>query len=56
MIFNNILEGVMGYIGLASTYIKDNNISELGEALKSVQRAKGLTGLLLTFAKRGYTN
>ncbi|HOM86764.1 MAG TPA: PAS domain S-box protein [Spirochaetota bacterium] len=52
--FNNILEGVMGYIGLASTYIKDNNISELlGEALKSVQRAKGLTGQLLTFAKGG---
>ena len=52
--FNNILEGVMGYIGLASTYIKDNNVSELlAEALKSVQRAKGLTGQLLTFAKGG---
>lgn len=52
--FNNILEGVFGYIGLANAYVKDATISDLlAQALKSIQRAKGLTGQLLTFAKGG---
>ncbi|MEW6527953.1 MAG: PAS domain S-box protein [Spirochaetota bacterium] len=52
--FNNILEGVFGYIGLANAYVKDPNISDLlTQALKSIQRAKGLTGQLLTFSKGG---
>ncbi|MCX8122861.1 MAG: PAS domain S-box protein [Spirochaetes bacterium] len=52
--FNNILEGVFGYIGLANAYVKDANISDLlSQALKSIQRAKGLTGQLLTFSKGG---
>jgi PAS domain S-box-containing protein len=52
--FNNILEGVFGYIGLANAYVKDANISDLlTQALKSIQRAKGLTGQLLTFSKGG---
>jgi len=52
--FNNILEGVFGYIGLASAYVSDSTVSEmLANALKSIQRAKGLTGQLLTFAKGG---
>ncbi|MDH7553353.1 MAG: PAS domain S-box protein [Spirochaetota bacterium] len=52
--FNNILEGVFGYIGLASAYVSDSTVSEmLANALKSIQRAKGLTGQLLTFSKGG---
>lgn len=52
--FNNILEGVFGYIGLASAYVSDSTVSEmLANALRSIQRAKGLTGQLLTFAKGG---
>ncbi len=52
--FNNILEGVFGYIGLANAYVKDADISELlAQALKSIHRAKGLTGQLLTFSKGG---
>lgn len=52
--FNNILEGVFGYIGLASAYVSDSTVSEmLVNALKSIERAKGLTGQLLTFSKGG---
>ncbi len=52
--FNNILEGVFGYIGLANAYVSDSTVSEmLANALKSIQRAKGLTGQLLTFSKGG---
>jgi PAS domain S-box-containing protein len=52
--FNNILEGVFGYLGLAAIQIKDPSISEmLSNALKSIERAKGLTAQLLTFSKGG---
>lgn len=52
--FNNILEGVFGYLGLAAVDVKDEHVSNmLAEALKSIQRAKGLTSQLLTFARGG---
>ncbi len=52
--FNNILEGVFGYLGLAAVEINDEHISEMiRNALKSIERAKGLTSQLLTFAKGG---
>ncbi len=52
--FNNILEGVFGYIGLANAYVTDSTVSQmLVNALKSIERAKGLTGQLLTFSKGG---
>ncbi len=52
--FNNILEGVFGHLGLAAVNIKDEHISEMiRNALKSIERAKGLTSQLLTFAKGG---
>lgn len=52
--FNNILEGVFGYLGLAAVNVKDEHVSGmLADALKSIQRAKGLTGQLLTFARGG---
>lgn len=52
--FNNILEGVFGYLGLAVVNINDEKTKEMiTNALKSIQRAKGLTSQLLTFAKGG---
>ncbi|MCX7679365.1 MAG: PAS domain S-box protein [Spirochaetes bacterium] len=52
--FNNILEGVFGYLGLAAININDEKTSQMiHNALKSIQRAKGLTSQLLTFAKGG---
>ncbi|MCX8058725.1 MAG: PAS domain S-box protein [Spirochaetes bacterium] len=52
--FNNILEGIYGYIELAK---ESENISEiknyLYNSLLSLERAKGLTGQLMTFAKGG---
>jgi PAS domain S-box-containing protein len=53
--FNNLLTGIMGNIGLAKTYIKpaDQAFETLDEAEKAAVRARGLTQLLLTFARGG---
>lgn len=52
--FNNLLGGIFGYIGLARSHSKDENINELLEkAHNAIERAKNLTHQLLTFAKGG---
>jgi two-component system, cell cycle sensor histidine kinase and response regulator CckA len=52
--FNNILMGVFGFTDLAKREVKDEVVSEyLAQALESMERAKGLTQQLLTFAKGG---
>ncbi len=52
--FNNLLAIVYGYIDLASGEAKNPLVSEyLGQAMESIDRAKGLTQQLLTFARGG---
>lgn len=52
--FNNLLGGIFGFIELASK-TSDNALKNdyLGRALGSIERARALTGQLLTFAKGG---
>jgi len=52
--FNNLLGGILGNIDLAANFTTDSSISPyLQGALKSIDRARSLTGQLLTFAKGG---
>ena len=52
--FNNLLGGIFGYIELANEDSKDKEVSQsLEKALASINRARGLTQQLLTFAKGG---
>lgn len=52
--FNNILTGIFGFIDLARNRVKDDKASHfLSQAMDSMERAKGLTQQLLTFAKGG---
>jgi PAS domain S-box-containing protein len=52
--FNNLLSGIYGYISLATNDIKDAQLSEyLSKAMTTMERARGLTLQLLTFAKGG---
>jgi PAS domain S-box-containing protein len=52
--FNNLLGGIFGYIDLAALIAKDKEvIDHLAKALGSIERARSLTGQLLTFAKGG---
>jgi PAS domain S-box-containing protein len=51
--FNNLLGGVFGYIDLAKQEMQDAGHSPqyLDDAVSAVERARGLTAQLLTFAK-----
>ncbi len=52
--FNNLMGGVFGYIDLALTCSKDGAVSQyLSSAMGAIDRARGLTGQLLTFSKGG---
>lgn len=52
--FNNLLGGIYGYIDLALSETKDYNTYDyLSSAKDTIDRAKGLTQQLLTFAKGG---
>jgi PAS domain S-box-containing protein len=52
--FNNLLGGIFGFIDIAAMQTKDSNITRyLAQALNIIDRARGLTGQLLTFAKGG---
>ncbi len=53
--FNNILTGVYGNISLAKLFLTNKEKLEktLDKAEQSIERAKGLTSQLLTFAKGG---
>lgn len=52
--FNNLMGGIFGYIDLALECSNDATVSEyLGAAVKTINRARGLTQQLLTFAKGG---
>ena len=52
--FNNLLGGVYGYVDIASGYSDDEKVEKyLDKALASIDRARGLTQQLLTFAKGG---
>jgi PAS domain S-box-containing protein len=52
--FNNLMGGIFGYIDLASGCSKDPNVAAyLDKALATINRARGLTQQLLTFAKGG---
>jgi len=52
--FNNLLGGIYGYIDLAGEGAKDDKISRyLSKAMNTIERARGLTLQLLTFAKGG---
>ncbi|MBN2442361.1 MAG: PAS domain S-box protein, partial [Spirochaetales bacterium] len=52
--FNNLLGGLYNYIELAQTKNQDNEVSTyLARSLDSLDRARGLTQQLLTFAKGG---
>ena len=52
--FNNLLTGIFGYMDLARSASKDQKVKEYLEAtLASMNRARGLTLQLLTFAKGG---
>jgi PAS domain S-box-containing protein len=53
--FNNILMGVFGNIAMAKFSLPDNDpgLKFLSEAEKSMERARRLTGQLLTFSKGG---
>jgi PAS domain S-box-containing protein len=52
--FNNLLSGIYGYISLATYEVKDGKLSEyLSKAMTTMERARGLTLQLLTFAKGG---
>ena len=52
--FNNLMGGLFGYIDLASEKIKDENATtNLSKAMNMIDRARGLTQQLLTFARGG---
>jgi len=52
--FNNLLGGIYGYIDLAGESAKDEKLSlYLSKAMNTIERARGLTQQLLTFAKGG---
>jgi PAS domain S-box-containing protein len=52
--FNNLLTGIFGYIDLARTVSKEAKTKEyLESTIASMNRARGLTMQLLTFAKGG---
>jgi PAS domain S-box-containing protein len=52
--FNNLLSGIFGFIDLAVSQAKDSKTSGyLTRALHTIERARGLTSQLLTFAKGG---
>jgi PAS domain S-box-containing protein len=52
--FNNLLGGIYGYIDLAAGEIHNENASTyLAQAMETINRARGLTQQLLTFAKGG---
>jgi PAS domain S-box-containing protein len=55
--FNNLLGGIFGYIDLAREYFEEGDTkkagSSLSKALNVLDRAKALTGQLLTFSKGG---
>ncbi|MEJ2663885.1 MAG: ATP-binding protein, partial [Spirochaetia bacterium] len=52
--FNNLLGGIFGYIDMANEAATDRTTSgHLAKALATIDRARGLTQQLLTFAKGG---
>lgn len=52
--FNNLLAGIFGHIELASAACDDGRVKTiLSRAAASIERAKKLTGQLLTFARGG---
>ncbi|MBN1128672.1 MAG: PAS domain S-box protein [Chitinispirillaceae bacterium] len=52
--FNNLLGGIYGYIDIANEETREQNVSGfLAKALGTIDRARGLTRQLLTFAKGG---
>ncbi|MBF0199021.1 MAG: PAS domain S-box protein [Planctomycetes bacterium] len=52
--FNNLLGGIFGHLDLAHGKVDDEKVSHhLGSAIDSIDRARGLTQQLLTFAKGG---
>jgi PAS domain S-box-containing protein len=52
--FNNLLGGIYGYIDIAAERTQETKVSVyLTKALGTIDRAKGLTQQLLTFAKGG---
>ncbi len=52
--FNNILGGFFGYLDLARSISSNDKVnSYLGKAAQGIDRARGLTQQLLTFAKGG---
>jgi PAS domain S-box-containing protein len=52
--FNNLLGGIFGYIDIAAEESKDAGVAgNLAKALSTIDRARALTGQLLTFAKGG---
>jgi len=53
--FNNLLGGVFGFVDLAIEEAKNNDtaVEMLSRAMDSMDRARSLTGQLLTFAKGG---
>jgi len=53
--FNNLLTGIFGYIELAARKTSNPDVSRyLNEALDMSERAKSLTGRLLTFSRGGF--
>jgi two-component system, cell cycle sensor histidine kinase and response regulator CckA len=52
--FNNLMGGIFGYIDIASEETKEDKVAGyLAKALTTIDRARGLTQQLLTFAKGG---
>ncbi len=52
--FNNLLGGIYGYIDIANECTTEHTVSRyLHQALNTIDRARGLTQQLLTFAKGG---
>ena len=52
--FNNLMGGIFGYIDLAiAKSTEEEVIQRLSKAMNAIERARSLTGQLLTFAKGG---
>ena len=52
--FNNLMGGVFGYIDMAREETRESKVtSYLSKAMNTIERARALTGQLLTFAKGG---
>jgi signal transduction histidine kinase len=52
--FNNLMGSIYGYMDLALEVVKDDKVAlYLSKAMNTIDRARGLTGQLLTFAKGG---